>query len=70
MPSSFQALPVHHFSHYRRSEFGDSEIVVKEDVRENENEKELCCFINRFSGLRSLSWVLEGFCGMTALERD
>jgi hypothetical protein len=65
MPASFQALTVHHFSYNRQCVVGDSEIVVKEDVREKENEKELCCFRSRCTGLLSWSWVLEGFCGMT-----
>jgi len=70
MPASFQALPVHQFSYYRRCIVEDSEIV-KEGVREKENEKELCCFKSRFSGHRSWSLVPEGFCGMIgALERD
>jgi hypothetical protein len=56
MPASFQALTVHHFSYNRRCIVGDSEIVVKEGVREKENEKELCCFRSRFSGLRSWYW--------------
>jgi len=65
MPASFPALTVHHFSYNGLCIVGGSEIVVKEDVRGKENEKELCCFRSRFSGLRSWSWVLEGFCGMT-----
>jgi len=41
MPASFQALLVHHFSYSRRFIVGDSEIIVKEDLREKENNKRI-----------------------------